>query len=433
MDYVFHLAADKDYFGGQQVFDNNMSGTEALLESLQGSQRLKRLVFTISMGALDRSPGDKCVAPLDEESPPNPTSPYGRAKYLSERLIEQSSLPYTILRLPWCYGPGMTPGTHVRTLTEMVMRGRLATRFNWPGRVSLIEVAECVRALAFVASQSNTLQQVLFVCDGDPIPIGTLLREIGRSMGRKAATISIPATVQWLTGPLLRILPFSVKSLFLDALWVDDRKLRAFGFNAASRKGYFPLPLVPFINQQKNPSLHRSKALVTGAASGIGYALSVQLSARGQRVIMVDRDPKVAKLAIDIPGAEATVANLASEDGLANVISLVESSCVSCVVNCAGLGLRSDVGSTKSSSLTTLLAVNIHALTQLSEAAIRNFRSAGEGLLVNISSSAGFQPLPGLAAYGASKTYVLSFSEALAGENENPAITVLTVCPSSPW
>ena len=184
------------------------------------------------------------------------------------------------------------------------------------------------------------------------------------------------------------------------------------------------------MNDQMNPSPNRSKAVVTGAASGIGYALSVQLSARGRQVIMVDRDPRVVPLSADIHGAEACVANLATEQDLSHVKSLAQSSDVNWVVNCAGIGFRSNIGSTRPSSLANLVALNIHALTQLSEAAIINFRSAGEGVLVNISSSAAFQPLPGMAAYGASKAYVLSFSEALAAENTNPAIIVLTICPS---
>lgn len=430
MEYVFHLAAHKDFFGGKTVFVNNMKGTQALLRALEGSTKLKRLVFASSMGAVDRAPGDDCSSPIEEGSPPHATSPYGLAKYESERLIAQSSLPFSVLRLPWCYGPRMTPRTHVRALTEAVMRGAIATRFDWPGRVSLLEVSECAKAFIFVASDPRTLGQTFFVSDGEPIRLGSLLREMGRTVGCKAARLPVPALAVWVARRLRRVLPFTVRCLFLDVLCVDDRKLRGLGFLAPSRGDNFLLPLVRFMNDGANPSLHRSKALVTGAASGIGYALSVQLAARGRGVIMVDRDPRIVDIAAGVPEAEACLADLSEEKGLAEVRSRAEAGYVNWVVNCAGVGVRGDVGASDPCALSTLVAVNIQALTQISESAIRNFRCAREGVLVNIASSAGFQPLPGMAIYAASKAYVLSFSEALGEEQSHSGIVVLTVCPS---
>lgn len=431
VEYVFHLAADKAFFGGKQVLLNNVNGTKALLEALEGASRLKRLIFASSMGAIDRPPKDDCRAPLTETSPAYPSSQYGLAKLECEALVAGSGLPFAILRLPWVYGPGMTPQTHVRMLTEMVMKGKLAGRLNWPGRVSVLDVHQSARAFAFVATEPRTLGQTLFVSDGQPIGMGALFQGMGRISGRRAGNIPIPGLVSALVRRFRRFVPFTLRSLFLDVLWVDDRKLRELGFSAAPRSENFLIPLARFIHHQRAPGIGWSKALVTGAASGIGHALAVQLAGSGQQVIMLDRDPRLAAIAGAVAGAEACLADLASEEGLRHALDRVGDSSVSLVINCAGIGVRGTVGGLDQEAVSRLLAVNVAALTQISEAAMRNFHSAGEGVLVNIASSAGLQPLAGMAAYAASKAYVLSFSEAAGAEvHDLPAIGVMTVCPS---
>ena len=431
VEYVFHLAADKAFFGGKQVLLNNVNGTKALLGALEGASRLKRLIFASSMGAIDRPPRDGCRAPLTEASPAQPSSPYGLAKLECEALIAGSGLPFAILRLPWVYGPGMTPQTHVRMLTEMVMRGKLAARFNWPGRVSLLDVRQSASAFAFVARDPQALGQILFVSDGQPIRMGTLFQEMGRTSGHPAGDVSIPGFVSALVRQFRHFVPFTLRSLFLDVLWVDDRKLRELGFSATPRSENFLIPLARFINHQRAPGIRWSKALVTGAASGIGHALSVQLAASGRPVIMVDRDPRIVPIAAAVAGAEACLADLATVEGLQDALGRAGDSSVNLVINCAGIGVRGRVGCLDQEAVNRLLAVNVAALTQTSEVAVRNFLSAGEGVLVNIASSAAFQPLPGMAAYAATKAYVLSFSEAAGAELDNlPAIRVITVCPS---
>lgn len=430
VEYVFHLAADKDFFGGKRVYANNVKGTQALLRALEGVRNLKRLVFASSVGAVDRIPADECLQPICEDSPAHPTSPYGQAKLDCERLISASPIPFTILRLPWCYGPGMTSKTHVRALMESVMRGSIAVRFAWPGRVSLLDVEECARAFTWVATNSKTQGQSFFVSDGEPIALRDLFREMGRTVGRNAGSISIPKLFLRIAGTVRSVLPLAVRSLFLDVLWVDDRKLRELGFDAAARRDNFLLPLARYVSEERRPSIHRSKVLVTGAASGIGYALSVQLAGRGRGVIMVDRNPHIEEIAGTIPGAEPCWADLSEDTELTRVKNHLESDAINWVINCAGIGLRGNVGSLDPSMVSKVIIVNVHALTQLTDAALRNFRRAREGVLVNVGSSAGFQPLPGMATYGATKAYVLSFSEAVTAEQSHPGIVVLTVCPS---
>lgn len=429
-DYVFHLAADKDFFGGKKVFESNVRGTDALLDALRGVTSLRRLVFASSMGAIDRAPADRCVSPLMEESPAHPASMYGRAKYECERRILGAGIPAAVLRLPWCYGPEMSPGTHLRSLSEMTDRGSLVSRFDWPGCVSILEVSECCRAMAFAAVSPATSGRALFVSDPEPISFGELFQAMGKNLGRRAGSRRVPPWIRSLAVALRRFLPFTLRSLFLDTLRVDDRMLREAGFSALNRGEHFLLPMIRSLQESRHPSRWRSEWLVTGAASGIGGALSLQLAARGYSVLMVDRDPAVQDAAARLPGAAAHVADLSRRDDLERVTCLLDSPGVNHVVNCAGVGMRSEVGSADRARLEAMVGVNVEALTRLSEEAVRQFRRAGEGVLVNIASSAGLQPLAGMAAYSASKAYVLAFSEAAAEETRGSGIVVLTVCPS---
>jgi hypothetical protein len=255
------------------------------------------------------------------------------------------------------------------------------------------------------------------------------LRQTARIVGRSEGLIRIPAVVSGLIRRGRRIVPFTARSLFLDTLWVDDRRIRELGFTARPREEGFLVPLVRFMNTENRPSICRSRALITGAASGIGRALAAQLAATGRRLVLVDVDPSVVVVANDLPGAEARVADLADRAGLDEIERLVGRPDVNLVVNCAGIGMRGAVAAAEPKELTAMLDVNVHALTQLSRAAAKNFQEAGEGVLVNISSSAALQPLPGMAAYAGSKAYVLSFSEALAAEQARSSIAVVAVCP----
>lgn len=428
VEYVFHLAADKDFFGGERIYESNMKGLNSLIEAFKGSESLKRIVFASSLGAVDRAANDDCSKPLGESAPCHATTPYGRSKYDGEKRLAESGLPYTAVRIPWCYGPGMTPITHVRKLTEMVMRGSPAARFDWPGRVSLIDVKQCAEAFVFAAARPDTENGTFFVSDGEPIRFGDLFREMGRLTGSRAATLPVPGIAVFFARLFRGLLPFTLRSLFLDVMTVDDAKLRGLDFKASGRKDLFLLPLVRFINDELRPGRRFSTAIVTGAASGIGRAAAAQLSGSGRGVVIADQKG-AEEAAAALPGAEPLEADLSTTEGRAKVAERLSRGDADLLFNCAGVGLRSDVGDSDPGKVARMLGVNVRALTELSEAAMKAFRSAGNGVLINMASSAALQPLPGMAAYAASKAYVLSFSEALSLERPAPGVTVLTVVP----
>jgi UDP-glucose 4-epimerase len=250
-DYVFHLAAEKDFFGGRRVFDSNLRGTRALVDALKGSRRLKRIVFASSMGAVDRAPADDCSRPLDEKSEAHPMSWYGKAKLACEDHVRTSGLPYSIIRLPWCYGPGMSEKTHIRALMEMVRKAKPVVQFDWPGRISILDAAECARVFAATTDSEAALNQTFFVSDGKPIRFGDLFREMGQAMGRPAGRRAIPRWAHRLAFISRRWLPFTVKCLLFDALVVDDSHIRNTVCAAAPRQEGFLIPLSRSLQQRQ--------------------------------------------------------------------------------------------------------------------------------------------------------------------------------------
>lgn len=432
-DYVLHLAADKRFFARRDVMLNNIAGTTALLKALDGSTRLKRLVFTSSMGALDRARDETCERPIDETAPALPTSEYGKGKLESEHLIKRSGLPFTILRLPWCYGPGMTPETHVRNLAEGVIRRKLITQLDWPGRVSLLDVRECARALAFAATDERLRDRTVFAAEDEPLRLGSLLQEIGRLTGRRPARVAIPSLIQSVAFLARRFVPFALKSALLDVLWVDTRELRALGFHARERGRDFLVPLLHDVRRSSTPSVATTTALVTGAASGIGRELATQLAADGFRTIWVDRDRRVAEFACAVPDAEAVVADLARPEGVGAVTQVLRNRRVCICVNCAGVGTRGDLLDVPEDEIAATINVNVIATTAISRCALTEFEKHGGGVLLNVASSSAFLPLPGMAVYAATKAYVLNLTEALSEETrraDTGRSVAIAICPS---
>jgi nucleoside-diphosphate-sugar epimerase len=429
MDYVFHLAAQKDFYGGRQLFVDNVTGTRALLEALQGSRRLRRLVFASSIGAVDRCASDTCQLPLTESTPEYPRSWYGRAKLEEERVITASGLPFSVLRLPWCYGPGVSATTHVRALAEMVMNGKPVTKFDWPGRVSLLEARETARALAVLASNPGAASRTCFVSDGAPVQFGELFQAIGRLVGRPAGTIPVPKSVVKAAGALRRVTPFALTCLLGDALNVSAEGIRSLGFSPVVRNEHFLQPLIRSIKQEERPMLHRCKVVITGAASGIGRELAIQMTATGQAVTLVDKDPRVLELANHLPGASSILADLKVEADRSRIQGQFELHSTNGLINCAGIGIRRNVEHTTPADQDVVVRVNVQALTQLTVAAITQFKSAGQGFVVNIESSAAFQPLACMATCSASKAYVLHLSEAIAAVLGDGGVFVIAACP----
>lgn len=449
--YVFHVAADASIHAGEAGAKANVDGTRALIAALAGSRALRRLVFVSSIGAVDRTPGDDCSRPLDAGSTPHPLTVYGRSKRESEDAIAASGLPYSILRPPFVYGPEMRADSHIRKFLSGVIAGSPALKIDFPGSVSTIHVRDLVDAMRLVAVHAGAAGQTYFATDGTPRRLGSILAALGRIAGREAGYWRLPAGITGLLARLRPRLPFALQLLFSDLLVADASPLNALGWKASMD---FDLGLLELArwhgtrhpsapgasagvvdSNAKGPDASADRAcVVTGAASGIGRALALQLWTDGYDVILVDRSKDGLDALARITGSAVIAVDLASEAERARLLEELApfKERIDWIVNCAGVGRRGELVATDWASQKVVLDVNVDALVFLSQLAGQWLGGNADGVLVNIASSAAFQPLPYMATYAASKAFVLSFSESFEAEvaAAGSPMRVLTVCPS---
>ncbi len=178
-------------------------------------------------------------------------------------------------------------------------------------------------------------------------------------------------------------------------------------------------------------------ALITGASSGLGEEFARQFASRGADLILVARrhdalerlagelrqssGHQVHVIAADLsdPGAgDALVATL-RERGLS----------VDTLVNNAGLGKTAPFAESPVEDVRNQLGLNINAVVDLSHALLPQLVASGRGALLNVASLTAYAPTPNMAVYGASKAFVLRFTEALAYEVRESTLSVLALSP----
>ena len=183
-------------------------------------------------------------------------------------------------------------------------------------------------------------------------------------------------------------------------------------------------------------TMHLRRALVTGASAGIGRAIATHLAGQGSDLVLVartaDRLEELATELSDAHGitAEVLAADLTAPDDLARVADrLADEPEVDVLVNNAGFGTTGPIADEPPEGQARMVALNVLALTQLSTAAAAIFRDRGRGGILNISSLAGFQPMPDHTTYGASKAFVTSFTQGLHQELKAHGVHVSVNCP----
>lgn len=178
-------------------------------------------------------------------------------------------------------------------------------------------------------------------------------------------------------------------------------------------------------------------ALVTGASSGIGAAIAREFASRGHAVALVARrEDRLRSLARELKAehgvaAEPIACDLgdpAERDRLADYLAELGRS-VEVLVNNAGFGSRGRFASNDRERMTGMVRLNVEAVVDLTARFLPGMAERGRGAVINVASVAAFQPLPGGATYAATKSFVLSFSEALHTEQRGSGVTVTAVCP----
>lgn len=182
-----------------------------------------------------------------------------------------------------------------------------------------------------------------------------------------------------------------------------------------------------------------STALVTGASGGIGYELAKLFAKHQSNLVLVARSENkltqfagelqsrygisVKTVALDLaePEAPQILFDQVQRDGVA----------IDVLVNNAGYGKLGEFATIPAEESLGQIQLNVTALTDLTRLFVGPMLERGSGKIMNVASTAGFQPGPLMAVYYATKAYVISFSEALANELADKGVTVTCLCPGA--
>ena len=179
-------------------------------------------------------------------------------------------------------------------------------------------------------------------------------------------------------------------------------------------------------------------ALITGASGGIGEQFARQLANRNVNLVLVARtEERLRALAADLehthPGLSATVvvADLSTDDAPAAVTDKLEQSgvTVDLLINNAGVGSLGRFVDADRDAVLREIQLNCVSLVALTSRLLPGMLARNQGGVINLASTAAFQPVPTMAVYAASKAFVLSFTEALWAETKHSAVRILALCP----
>ena len=178
-------------------------------------------------------------------------------------------------------------------------------------------------------------------------------------------------------------------------------------------------------------------AVVTGASQGIGKSIALQLAQRSITPILVARSAeKLTALAEEIRtqhGLEPMClpCDLGNRDSVNELLQKLEAmpQHIAYAINNAGFGDTTPFIEREIDFIDEMLELNIRALTVLTHFFARRFRAQGSGTIMNVASTAAFQPNPYFALYGATKTYILNLDEAINEELTGSNVRICTLCP----
>lgn len=179
--------------------------------------------------------------------------------------------------------------------------------------------------------------------------------------------------------------------------------------------------------------------LITGASSGIGEAFARRLAAEKHNLLLVARSEKALHELCDELmlkhqiTAHYVVLDLTDANADQRLFDETEKHGfeVDWLINNAGFGSGGDFAKLGRNHELGMIDLNIRSLVALTHRYLGKMRERKSGTIINVSSAAGFQPIPFMATYAATKAFVSSFSEAIAEENRSLGIKILALCPGS--
>ena len=185
-------------------------------------------------------------------------------------------------------------------------------------------------------------------------------------------------------------------------------------------------------------NLDDCSALITGASAGIGREFARQLGSRARTLVLIARrEQRLNELRDELRNQNAQlnvhvcVVDLSDKSQIDDLVRWLQENKIDIdfLINNAGLGDYGPFATSDAERDDRIVQVNIVALTLLTGRLLPQMIAKKRGAILNVSSSAGFLPIPGMAVYAATKAYVTSFSEALRGEVRGAGVTVTALCP----
>jgi uncharacterized protein len=185
---------------------------------------------------------------------------------------------------------------------------------------------------------------------------------------------------------------------------------------------------------------HGKTALITGASSGIGRVFALELAQRGMDVVLVARsEERLQELAEEVKQkygvrAEVIVADLSQEQAALHIQQEVQQHelVIDLLINNAGFGVNGYFETITPERDHQQVMVDVAAVVDMTHAFIPSLlERAREAAIINVASTAAYQPVPYMAVYGASKAFVISFSLALAEEYRTRGLRILALCPGA--
>jgi uncharacterized protein len=173
-------------------------------------------------------------------------------------------------------------------------------------------------------------------------------------------------------------------------------------------------------------------ALITGASAGLGVEFARQLSKRGHRLVLAARrKDRLESLTKELGDGRAVAIDLSKANAASKLMADIAAAGeeVDLLVNNAGFGLIGRFAELDAKRLRQMIDLNVGTLTDLCRAVAPQMIARKSGAILNVASTAAFQPGPNMAVYFASKAYVLSFTEALHEELKPHGIKVSCLCP----
>jgi len=427
VDIIIHCAADAHFGNGMHYYKANVELTKYLIKSAKQYGKVDRFVFISTIGAIDRAKGDTCAKPLNEDSPPFPTSDYGKSKLQAEEIVRNSGFPFSIIRPAMVVGNDMRFDSHFAVFARKSLSGSLFSRIAWTGKFSVIHVDDLASAILTVATHSNAVGNTFF-CAGETISV----KDFFNQCNPKKLRIPLQAFTLILR-PLVRFVPFALKTMLYPVLTASDERLRLLGWQphhtAQSALADVILREKACINPDISPG---GQTVITGAASGLGRALAIYLAPRREHILLIDKNgDDLMTLALNYSNCATCIVDLSDNFQIDTLLSSSEWNAfhITELYACAGIGLRGRMQDILIENHRKMFAINVLARIALVKVALSSMQKRHFGRVVLISSSSAFQPLPYMATYAATNSALLSIGESWGAEIANANIHVMTVCP----